>query len=204
MIGYESLPVTQSADVASALKNLVSSPTNVATTSMSAKQDSALSAVVDVAAKSTASSIAAKPSEPTPSMIEVGLSPEKTELKVGDKQQLQVQVKSDAPLGTAILMLRFDPRVLKVNSISIGELFAKAKSAPTLTQSVDEHGMVLISIAPGAGSAVIADGALINIEVEALAAGDPALAFDIANVHVVAGDGRPLLLQINPAKLTVK
>jgi hypothetical protein len=86
----------------------------------------------------------------------------------------------------------------------MGELFANAKSAPILTQSVDEHGMVLISIAPGAGSPVTADGALLNLEVEALAAGDSSLAFDISNVHVVAADGRPLLLQVNTAKLTVK
>jgi hypothetical protein len=78
------------------------------------------------------------------------------------------------------------------------------KNAPTLTQSVDEHGMVLISIAPAAGSTVTADGALINIDVEALAAGDGTLTFDLSNVHVVASDGRPLLLQIEPAKLTVK
>ena len=113
-------------------------------------------------------------------------------------------MKSDAPLGTAIMMLRFDPRVLKVNAISIGDLFANAKSAPTLTQSVDEHGMMLISVAPGAGSAITANGALINLDIEALAGGDSSLAFDISNVHVVASDGRPLLLQINPAKLTVK
>jgi hypothetical protein len=113
-----------------------------------------------------------------------------------------VRVKSDAPLGTAIMMLRFDPKVLKVNSISMGEIFANAKSAPALTRSVDEHGMVLITISPAAGSSITAEGALINIEIEALAAGDSALAFDISNTHVVAADGRPLMLQINPVKLT--
>jgi len=64
--------------------------------------------------------------------------------------------------------------------------------------------MILISITPAAGSPVIADGSLIHLEVEALAAGDSALAFDLSNVHVVASDGRPLLLQIEPLKLTVK
>ena len=132
------------------------------------------------------------------------MTPEKSELKVGDKQQLQLRVKSDAPLGMAIVTLRFDPKVLKVNSISMGNLFANAKTAPTLTQSIDEHGMVLMSIAPAAGSAPIADGALINIDVEALTAGDSTLAFDLSNVHVVASDGRPLLLQIEAVKLTVK
>ena len=160
--------------------------------------------LVDVAPKTDVKLTTTKPSEPAASMIEVGLSSDKSELKIGDKQQLQVRVKSDAPLGTAIMMLRFDPRVLKVGSISMGDMFAHAKSAPTLTQTVDEHGMVLISVAPGAGSSVTADGALVNIDVEALAAGDSTLAFDISNVHVVAADGRPLLMQINPIKLTVK
>jgi general secretion pathway protein D len=197
-------PVLQTADVASALKNLVAPQTNVATTSLSAKQDATIAPMVDVAPKADASGMTVKPFEPSPSVMEVNLSPDTAELKVGDKQQLQVRVKSDAPLGTAIMMLRFDPKVLKINSISLGDLFANAKSVPSLTQSVDEHGMVLISLAPGAGSAIIADGALINIDVEALAAGDSSMAFDISNVHVVASDGRPLLLQINPTKLTVK
>ena len=192
------------ADVASALKNFVSSPTNVASTSLTAKQDTAPAPVIDVAPKPDVSAIAANASEPAPSMIEVGLNPDKTELKIGDKQQLQVRVKSDAPLGTAIMMLRFDPKVLKINSISMGDLFANARNAPTITQSVDQHGMILISVAPGAGSVITAEGSLLNIDVEALASGDSALAFDISNVHVVAADGRPLLIQINPIKLTVK
>ena len=198
----ENPPVMQTADVASALNKLVASQTGVSTTSLNAKQDTAMTPVLDVAPKADVTAITAKPSEPVPSMIEVGLSPDKTELKVGDKQQLQVRVKSDAPLGTAIMMLRFDPKVLKVNSISMGEIFANAKSAPALTQSLDEHGMVLITISPAAGSSITAEGALINIEIEALAAGDSALAFDISNTHVVAADGRPLMLQINPVKLT--
>jgi len=204
MATSENPPPLQTADVASAVKNLVSSPTSVSTTSLSARQDATITPMVDVSPKTDLSAITSKSSEPAPSMIEVGLSPDKAELKVGEKQQLQLRVKSDAPLGTAIMMLRFDPKVLKVSSISMGELFASARSAPMLTQSVDEHGMVLISIAPGAGSPVTADGTLLNLEVEALAAGDSSLAFDISNVHVVAADGRPLLLQVNTAKLTVK
>ncbi|HYX30527.1 MAG TPA: secretin N-terminal domain-containing protein [Pyrinomonadaceae bacterium] len=197
-------PVKQTVDVASALKNVVSAPTNVSTTGLTAKQDSAVVPIADVAPKPDLSVNTASASEAKPAVMEVSLTPEKTELKIGDKQQLQVRVKSDAPLGMALMTLRFDPKVLKIDSISMGDLFANVKNAPTLTQSVDEHGMVLISIAPAAGSTVTADGALINIDVEALAAGDGTLTFDLSNVHVVASDGRPLLLQIEPAKLTVK
>jgi general secretion pathway protein D len=200
----ENPPVRQTADVATALKNLVSSPANVATTSVSATDTAKMAPVIDVAPKPDSSSTGVKPAEPAAAMIEVSLSPDIAELKVGDKQQLQLRVRSDAPLGMAIATLRFDPKVLKVTSVATGDLFTSAKQPPVLTQLVDEHGMVLMSITPAAGSAVMANGGIINIGVEALAAGDSALAFDLSNVHVVASDGRPLLLQIEPVKLTVK
>jgi len=197
-------PVLQTADVSTALKSLVSSPTNVSTTNLSAKQETVLTPVTDVAMKSAGNSTVANSAEPVTSLIEVGVTPEKSELKVGDKQQLQLRVKSDAPLGLALVMLRFDPKVMKVNSVSMGDLFANAKTPPTLTQSIDNHGMILISLVPAAGSSVTADGTIFNIDVEALAAGDSTLIFDLSNVNVVASDGRPLLLKLEPMKLTVK
>ena len=113
-------------------------------------------------------------------------------------------MKSDAPLGMALVTLRFDPRVLKVNSVAMGSMFANAKAAPTLTQSVDEHGMVLVTVTPAAGSQLTADGTLLTIDVEGIAAGDSGLSFDLSNVHVVASDGRSVPLQIEPLKLMVK
>jgi general secretion pathway protein D len=196
-------PAAQTTDVATALKTLVSPSTNIATTNLSAKQDATMTPVVDQPAPKSESS-AVKSPEPTPSMIELSLTPGSNELNPGEKRQLTLRVKSDAPLGMALVTLRFDPKVLKINSISLGELFANAKAAPTLTQSIDEHGMVLLSLTPAGGAGVTADGALLNIDVEAIAAGDSTLAFDLSNVHLVASDGRPLLLQIEPIKLTVK
>ena len=87
--------------------------------------------VTDLAAKRESGSTAAKPLEPAASVMEVSLTPGKSELKVGDKQQLQLRVKSDAPLGLALVTLRFDPKVLKVNSISMGDLFLN-RSSPAM------------------------------------------------------------------------
>ncbi len=101
-------------------------------------------------------------------------------------------------------MLRFDPHVLKIGSISAGNAFANAKAAPIITQSIDEHGMVLVSVAPAPGSALNAPGALLNIEVQAVGDGDSGLVFDLNNVHLIASDGRNVVLQIEPIKLTVK
>jgi general secretion pathway protein D len=192
----------QTTDVASAVKSLLSSPTGVSATNLAAKQDVTVTPLVEQLAPK--SDVVAKSGPPTTSVIELSLAPEKSEMKTGEKRQLALQVRSDAPLGLAVITLRFDPKVLKITSVSAGSLFANSKVAPTLTQSIDEHGMLLVSLAPAAGSPVNAEGALLNVEIEALNAGDSDLAFDLSNVHLVASDGRTLLLQIEPIKLTVK
>jgi general secretion pathway protein D len=195
-------PPKSTTDVATALQSIVTAPTNVATTNLSANQTTTIAPASDLAPKSEVAT--AKMKDPESGVIELALDSGKDELKVGEKRLVAVQLKSDAPLGMALVTLRFDPKVLKINSITPGSLFANAKTAPTLTQSIDEHGMVLISLTPAAGSATMADGTLLNIDVEAIASGDTNLNFDLSNIHLVASDGRAMLLQIEPVKLTVK
>lgn len=199
-------PVTeQKTDVATALKNLVSSPTDVSTTALTAKQGVIPATQSQALATRTDATVPGPKSvAPMPNLIELGLTSDQNELKVGEKRQLALQVKSEAPLGLAVITLRFDPKVLKINGVSAGNLFANAKNAPTLTQSIDEHGMVLLSIAPGSGSPITAAGVLLNLDVEGVSAGDSELEFDLSNVHLVASDGRNLTVQIEPIKLQVK
>jgi general secretion pathway protein D len=191
-------------DVASAIKSVVAPTTNVASTAESAKQSVALTpAVEQLAPKSEKTNAAAQPGARV-SVIEMSLAPATNELRRGEKRQLALVVKSDAPLGLAVVTLRFDPKIIKINSVTAGSLFANAKTAPTITQSIDEHGMLLISLTPAAGSPMTGGGALLNLDLEAIGAGDSDLAFDLANLHLVASDGRSTLLQVEPVKLTVK
>lgn len=190
-------------DVASAIRSVVAPTTNVSSTAASSKQEVALTpAVEQLAPKSEKTD--AKAGDPPVSVVELGLTPSTNELRVGEKRRLAVEVKSDAPLGMAVLTLRFDPKVVKINSVTAGSLFANAKTAPTITQSIDEHGVLLVSITPAAGAPVNGEGALLNIDIEAIGTGDSGLAFDLNNVHLMARDGRNTLLQIEPVKLTVK
>lgn len=198
-------PAPRTLDVASAIKSVVTPTTNVSSTTASSKQDVALTpAVEQLAPKSETTDASARTSAPTVSIIELGLTPSTNELRVGEKRQLAVEVKSEAPLGLTVLTLRFDPKVVKINSVSAGSLFANAKTAPTITQSIDERGVLLVSLTPAAGTPVSGAGALLNIDIEGIGAGDSALAFDLNNVHLMASDGRNTLLQIEPIKLTVK
>jgi general secretion pathway protein D len=187
-------------DVASAIKNIVSPGTGVSASSVSAKADATTALVVEQLSPKSEALVKTNDA----SVTELRLLSEKGELRIGEKQQLTVQVKSAAPLGLAVLTMRFDPNVIKIKSVSAGSIFLNAKVAPTITQSIDEHGLMLVSLAPAAGSAVNGEGALLNFEVEAIGVGDSELAFDLANVHLVASDGRNITLQIEPIKLTVK
>ncbi len=195
-------PAEQKTDVTSALKSLVSD-TGVSTTSLKARQDVSVTPPTE-ATKTDSTLPGPKSIEVPPSLIELSLAADQNDLKVGEKKQLALQIKSDAPLGMAVVTLRFDPKVLKINGIAAGSLFANAKNAPTVTQSIDEHGMVLLSITPAAGSPIVADGTLLTLDIEGISAGEAGLAFDLSNVHLIASDGRTLMVQIEPIKLTVK
>src|SRR5262245_9801171 len=199
-------PVTeQKTDVATAVKSLVSSPTDVSAASLNAKQNVTVATPTEQpTAKNDSTVPAPKAIEPAPTLVELGLAPGQNELKLGEKRQLALHVKSEAQLGLAVVTLRFDPNVLKVNAVSAGSIFANAKSAPSLTQSIDPEGLVLLSLTPAANSPVPADGTLLNIDVEAIGAGNSALTFDIANTHLLARDGRATTLQIQQSQVNVK
>lgn len=195
-------PAMQKLDFAGAVKSIVAPTTVVSGTAASSKQDTTVTPVLeDLAPKSEKTEV---PARLTESLVELGLATGQGDMRVGEKRQLALSFKTGAPVGLAVLTLRFDPKVIKVNSVTAGGIFANAKTAPGLSQSIDPTGMLLVSIAPGAGSALGGEGVLLNIEFEAVAGGDSLLAFDLANVHLVASDGRNLLLQVEPVKLTVK
>jgi hypothetical protein len=84
-------------------------------------------------------------------------------------------------------------------------LFSGSLNAPTITRTIDEKGLILVSITPGVGTIPMnGEGSLLKIEFEAVGAGERALAFDTGNVHLVAADGGSLLLQLGQTKVTVK
>jgi hypothetical protein len=130
--------------------------------------------------------------------------PSDQSLAVGEKRRIAIQLNSQAPLGLAVVSLRFDPRVLKVNGITAGDIF-KADKAPSITQSVDPSGVCLVSVSTlnGVGPMTGA-GTLLFIEIEGVAIGDALLLLDKDNMHLVATDARDVALEVNQGRTTVK
>jgi general secretion pathway protein D len=145
-------------------------------------------------------------SAPT-SAAELRLIPEQQEMRVGDKRRLMLVLKTDAPLGLAVVTFRFDPHSIAVrNVLPVSLKTPSGTAAPTLAQSIDAaNGVLLVSLTPPAGaSSLTSAGVLLTLDIEAIGAGESAVTFDTNNTHIVATDGRDVLLQLVRSRITVK
>jgi hypothetical protein len=144
--------------------------------------------VTDAAAASATSAAALRlMSEPTP-------------LRVGERRQLKVLLKTDAPLGLLALSFRLDPRVLALRAVGAGTL--STPEGARVTHTLTPEGLLLVSVAPPA-SPLSGAGVLLTFDVEALAPGSEALRFDADDVHIVATDGRKVLVKVMTDQISV-
>jgi len=123
--------------------------------------------------------------------------------RVGERRQLKVLLKTDAPLGLLALTFRLDPRVLAVRAVAAGSLSAPADAR--VTHSTTPEGLLLVTVAPHRlAEALSGAGVLFTFDVEALAAGAEPLRFDADDVHLVATDGRKVLVKVMTDQLSVR
>ena len=130
-------------------------------------------------------------------------------LKVGEKRWFTLKLNSDSSLALATVALRFDPKIVKVRTVSAGTLLARVRegkeSGASLTQSIDPAGVCLVSISNLTGVASIkGEGVLLFIEVEALAPGDAGIIFEKGAMHFVGTDARDVVVDVSPVRATVK
>ena len=127
-------------------------------------------------------------------------------LKLGEKRRYAIQLNSEIPLSLALLALRFDPKVVKVHTVTAGTLVGSATdAAPLFTPSIDASGVCLISISSMNGKMSFGgSGPLIFIDVEAIGAGNAALVFDKERLHLVATDAKDVVSEVVQGTATVK
>ncbi len=111
--------------------------------------------------------------------------------------------------GQGTIALRFDPKIVKIRTVSAGPLLAKAKegseAAPALNQSIDPAGVCLVSISNLNGVASIrGEGVLLFIELEGLVPGDAAITFEKAAMHFLGTDARDVAVEVLPVRASVK
>jgi general secretion pathway protein D len=127
-------------------------------------------------------------------------------MKIGEKRRYAIQLNSDVPLSLALLAFKFDPKVVKVHSLTAGNLLSSAaETAPLFTPSIDANGTCMISISALNGKGTFkGSGPLLFIDLEAIGAGDAALAFVRETLHLVGTDARDVVSEIVQGTATVK
>jgi general secretion pathway protein D len=124
--------------------------------------------------------------------------------KPGEKRQMAIELKTDLPVGLAVLMLRFDPKVVKVTAINPGTLLPPGHTA-SLSQSVDPKGVYMFSLSTFNGATPLrGGGSLVLIEIEAIAAGDPAFSFDSESLRLITPDARDIAVDLVPVRAPSK
>ncbi len=127
-------------------------------------------------------------------------------MKIGEKRRYAVQLNSDVPLSVALLALKFDPKVVKVNAVTAGTLLGSSPdTAPLFAPSIDANGICMISISAQNGKGVFkGSGPLLFLDVEAVGAGDAALTFMKEMMHLIATDARDVTSEIVQGSAIVK
>jgi general secretion pathway protein D len=139
--------------------------------------------------------------------VELRLMPERATMLVGERQRVALSVATNEPLGTAVVKLHFDPRVIAVRGVSQGLLLsgASANAAPTLMQSIDPSGALLISVQTPTGTPLKTGmNIMLFVEVEAIAGGESEIVFDKDLARLETFDGRTMPLLFVPGRIAVK
>jgi general secretion pathway protein D len=162
-------------------------------------------AVLTSLPKATETALEIQP--PGSRVVQLGFVPEGGDvMKVGEKRRYAIQLNSDVPLSLALVALKFDPKVVKVNSITAGSLLpATGETAPLVTPVIDASGKCVVTISSRYGKASFkGSGPLLFIEVEAIGAGDASIEFEKDTLHLLAADSRNVTPQVVQGRATVK
>jgi general secretion pathway protein D len=152
--------------------------------------------------------VAIVPINPNARIAQLSLSPGEQSMRVGESRRFALELKSDVSLALAVIALRFDPKVVKVQVVSGGSLLESkdGKSAgASFSQSLDASGVCLISVSNLSGGASMKGaGTLLFIDVEGVGLGNAGLLLDKDSTNLVAADARNLAVEVVPARATVK
>lgn len=223
----QSLALSGNVDIAERLRTMLAQPgaNPTAGNSQAAGMDAALSSIgapPPLPEKSATTATAATTVAPQSAKIEATVKPttvatakaasvaelrlmsERQEMRVGERQRLALLLTTDAPLGTALLALRFDPRTIVVRGVTKGPADAKGVT-PAIMQSIDPYGLLLVSVSPS-GDVSSATGArvLLFLDIEAIAPGESKLVFDQTDMYLNAADGHSVQLKLLPTSLMLK
>ncbi|MBK9527439.1 MAG: hypothetical protein IPO41_03755 [Acidobacteria bacterium] len=133
--------------------------------------------------------------KPSVGSVELAFGSELPEMKAGEKVKIPVLVRGNGKFQSAVIGLNFDSTKVAVRSVAFGDAFGTTAANGAATPFLNQNGKMYVSLLTKDGLEVVAGGTLAFIEIEALAAGKPVIAFDRNVLSFLAGDGRNLVVR---------
>ena len=127
--------------------------------------------------------------------VNLAFGAEIPEMKAGEKIKIPVLVKGNGKFQSAVIGLNFDSSKVAVRSVAFGDAFGISSVNGAVTPFLNQKGKMYVSLLTKDGLEIGAAGTLAIIEIEALTAGKPVIAFDRNVLSFLAGDGRNLAVK---------
>jgi len=101
-----------------------------------------------------------------------------------------------ATFRSAVLGLKFDPAKVAIRSVNLGDVFGPDENKAAMP-FLNQNGKMFVSLTANEGIRTHAAGTLVTFEIEALADGKPAIAFDSDVLNLMTADGKNFAIKIN-------
>jgi hypothetical protein len=128
--------------------------------------------------------------------MKFGFGTELPDMKVGDKVKVPVVIDGTGKFRSAVVGLKFDSTKVAVRGITFGDVFGASAANTAAMPFLNQDGKMYISLMAKDGTQANQSGTLAFIEIEALAAGRPEIAFDRDVLNVQTVDGKSFLLKL--------
>jgi hypothetical protein len=128
--------------------------------------------------------------------MKFGFGSDLPDMKVGDKVKIPVVIDGTGKFRSAVVGLKFDSAKVAVRGITFGDVFGAAAANTAAIPFLNQDGKMYISLMAKDGTEANPSGTLAFIEIEALAAGRPEIAFDRDVLNAQTVDGKSFLLKL--------
>lgn len=176
-------------------------PVNAVSSDVAAKPAMLDNASSDVTPSRTAEATSAPATLP---VVAMSFVPNEQQMRAGERRQVMLMLSTEMPINLAVATLRFDPKIVAVRNVTLGNFSAAKDFQPFLSHSINPPGMLLVSLAtPQRTPLMQGTGVLLVLEIEALAAGESNLELATEGVHFVTPDKSALAKQITGGRIVV-
>jgi general secretion pathway protein D len=147
--------------------------------------------------------LAAAPAAMAPPAARVRFNPLQMETGVNSVAAVSVVLEGGQDVSSAPMMIRFDPKMLRLNDVTAGEFLASDGQAPALNKNIQNDlgtATLVLNRPPGLPGVSSPAGVLVKLSFQTLGRGSTTVA--IPSISVRDSQGQPIATG-NPADLTI-